>query len=93
LHACRSTLEDPTAAALGVANVVATPTRVPLPSALGGGAGGGALLRSAAGGAAQSLATTASGEVWAYLTLSPNSNPNSITLTLTLSLTLPNSKP
>jgi len=46
---------------------------MPLPSALGGAAGGGAFLRSAAGGAAQSLATTASGEVWAYLTLSPNS--------------------
>ena len=54
------------AAALGVADDVATPTRVPLPSAQGGAAGGGAFVRSAAGGAAHSLVTTASGEVWAW---------------------------
>ena len=50
---------------------------MPLPSARGSAAGGGAFVRLAVGGANYSLATTASGEVWAYLTLSPNSNPNS----------------
>ena len=54
-------------AALGVADDVATPTRVLLPpSALGGAGAGGAFVRSVTGGAAHSLAATATGEVWAW---------------------------
>lgn len=53
------------AGALGAADDVAVPTRVPLPAALGAAAGG-AYVLSAAGGADHSLAATATGDVWAW---------------------------